>query len=116
MMSVPSLVVELFVQDPPVMGCAARVAAKSLKSTSPLTLPLASTPKDPPIVTGPLLSNPVKKKSYKPNRTHEDEVNGVMLSVRAFEGLVIGVGIVATMAPPPGLAIRPAPIWIVTWV
>src|SRR4029077_9068641 len=41
---------------------------------------------------------------------------GLMVSVRAFEGLVRGVGIVTTITPLPGLMIRPAPICTVTCV
>ena len=36
-----------------------------------------------------------------PNRTHADEAKGLMVSVRAFEGLVRGVGIVATIYAAP---------------
>jgi hypothetical protein len=68
------------------------------------------------MVTGPLLSKPVKKKSYKPKSTHEDEVNGLMVSVRAFDGSVKGVGMVATIEPLPGLIIKLALIWMVTCV
>jgi hypothetical protein len=58
----------------------------------------------------------VKKNSYKPNKTHADEVKGLTASVKAFDGFVSGVGIVATMAPLPGFAIRLALIWTVTCV
>src|ERR1700675_1247527 len=51
-----------------------------------------------------------------PNRTHTDEAKGLMVSVKAFEGLVRGVGMVATITPLPGLMIKPAPIRTVTCV